>query len=81
MDYPGTAVEFAKRHTNLSGIEGRWGSAHIGPGIRFACKSNAIDNPDNKGFWTEFAWGRSRKLAVIFISRKPCDLVPSPDGV
>jgi len=29
-----------------------WGAAHTGPGIRIICKSDAVDDPDYKGFWT-----------------------------
>ena len=37
------------------------GAAHTGPGIRFTCVSDAIDDPDHKGFWTTLAlWNRWR---------------------
>ena len=29
-----------------------WGAAHKGPGIRFVCNSDAVEDPDNRGFWT-----------------------------
>ena len=29
-----------------------WGAPHTGPGIRVLCKSEVINDPDFKGFWT-----------------------------
>ena len=38
-----------------------WGTAHTGPGIRFICDSDAVDDPDHKGFWATLAlWNRWR---------------------
>ena len=38
-----------------------WGVAHTGPGIRFICESNAVDDPDHRGFWTTLPlWNRGR---------------------
>ena len=38
-----------------------WGGECTGPGIRFICESDAIDDPDHKGFWTTLAlWNRWR---------------------
>ena len=46
----------ASRSTTRAG-----GVAHTGPGIRFVCESDAIDDPDCKGFWTMVAlWNRWR---------------------
>ena len=59
-DYEGEAVEYRERqrferHTKA------WGAPHTGPGIRFVCKSDAIDDPDTKGFWTTLSlWNRWR---------------------
>jgi hypothetical protein len=50
-EYPGEAVEFKERH-NFPRHAKAWGGAHTGPGIRIICKSDAIDDPDYKGFWT-----------------------------
>ena len=32
-----------------------WGAAHTGPGVRFICTSDAVDDADHKGFWTTLA--------------------------
>ena len=62
--YDGTAMEFAERHTSSYKFERHqkaWGAAHSGPGIRFVCESDTVDDPDHKGFWTTFAlWNRWR---------------------
>ena len=60
LDYEGTAVEHGQRHT--FGLHRKaWGAAHTGEGIRFVCKSDAIDDPDNKGHWTTLElWNRWR---------------------
>ena len=58
--FDGTAVEFAERHKFAQHLKA-WGSAHTGPGIRFLYESDAIDDPDNKGFWTTVSlWDRWR---------------------
>jgi len=58
--YTGTAVEFTERHT-FTRHGKAWGAAHTGPGIRFICDSDAIDDPDHKGFWTPlWLWNRLR---------------------
>ena len=58
--YTGTAVEFTERHTFVRHGKA-WGAAHTGPGIRFICDSDAIDDPDHKGFWTPlWLWNRLR---------------------
>ena len=60
VNYEGTAVEFKERHT-FARHSKAWGAAQTGPGIRFTCVSDAIDDPDNKGFWTTLAlWNRWR---------------------
>ena len=41
----------AERHKFTQHLKA-WGAALTGPGIRFICKSDAIDDPDTKGFWT-----------------------------
>ena len=42
LDYEGTAVEHGQRHA--FGLHRKaWGAAHTGEGIRFVCKSDAID--------------------------------------
>ena len=48
--YWGTAVEFRERQKFPRHAKA-WGGEHTGPGIRFICESDAIDDPDNKGFW------------------------------
>lgn len=52
--YQGEPVEFKERH-KFSSHAKAWGAAHAGPGIRIICKSDAIDDPDYKGFWTTLA--------------------------
>ena len=58
--YPGTAIESQERHSFGRHVKA-WGAAHSGPGIRFICDSDALDDPDNKGYWTTLAlWNRWR---------------------
>jgi hypothetical protein len=58
--YSGTAVEFAERHKFERHLKA-WGNAGTFPGIRFICESDAIDDPDNKGYWTTLSqWNRWR---------------------
>jgi hypothetical protein len=60
QSYSGTAVEYAERHKFDRHLKA-WGQAHTGPGIRFICDSDAIDDPDHKGFWTTLGlWNRWR---------------------
>ena len=60
LDFWGEAVEFKERHTFPRHAKA-WGAAHTGPGIRFICTSDAIDDPDTKGFWTTIGlWNRWR---------------------
>jgi hypothetical protein len=49
--YRGEPVEYAERHNFAQHSKG-WGAAHCGPGVRVICRSDAIDDPDFKGFWT-----------------------------
>ena len=49
VDYWAQAVEFQERHS--FGQHRSWGARQTGPGIRFITESDAIDDPDNKGFW------------------------------
>ena len=58
--YDGEAVEFRERYSFSKHAKG-WGAAHNGPGIRVICMSDAIDDPDNNGFWTTLALFRRRK--------------------
>ena len=51
ISYKGTAVEFKERHKFQRHLKA-WGAEHTGPGMRFICESDAIDDPDHKGFWT-----------------------------
>jgi hypothetical protein len=54
VEYEGEAVEFQERH-QFPKHQKAWGAAHTGPGTRFICVSDAIDDPDHKGFWTTLA--------------------------
>jgi hypothetical protein len=59
--YSGTAVEYAERHKFERHYKA-WGNAGIFPGIRFICDSDAIDDPDNKGYWTTLSlWKRQHR--------------------
>ena len=58
--YKGTAVESAEKHKFPRHLKA-WGAEHSGPGIRFVCDSDALDDPDHKGFWTTLSlWNRWR---------------------
>ena len=58
--YWATALEYRERYQFERHTKG-WGAAHTGPGIRFICDSDAIDDPDDKGFWTTVGlWNRWR---------------------
>ena len=60
QDYWGEAVEYKERH-NFPRHAKAWGAAIVGPGIRFICTSDAVDDPDTKGFWTTLLlWNRWR---------------------
>ena len=50
-DYWSVAVEYRERHA-FERHSRAWGAAHTGPGIRFVAEGDAIEDPDNKGFWT-----------------------------
>ena len=58
--YEGQAAEFIEMRKFEQHKKG-WGAAHKGPGIRFVCISDAVDDPDHKGFWTTLSlWNRWR---------------------
>ena len=62
QDYWGTAIEYKEWHT-FAVHRRAWGAAHSGPGIRFLCESDAIDDPDHRGFWTMLLlWSRWRHV-------------------
>ena len=44
LSYSGEAVEYKERHQFQRHAKA-WGVAHTGPGIRFICASDAIDDP------------------------------------
>ena len=78
-DYQGTAAEYQERH-DFERHQKAWGAAHKGPGIRFICRSDAVDDPDTKGFWTTLGlWNRwrhdtykdNRAAEVEFLDKKP----------
>ena len=55
-----TAVEYRERHNFPRHIRA-WGAAGRFPGIRFTCQSDAVEDPDSKGFWTTLAlWNKWR---------------------
>lgn len=58
--YEGVACEFTERH-RFPAHARAWGAAHVGPGIRFVCESDAIDDANHNGFWTTLSlWNRWR---------------------
>ena len=59
-DYWVVATEYTEWH-HFERHAKAWGAAHTGPGIRFICDSDAVDDPDHKGFWaTVGLWNRWR---------------------
>ena len=57
--YDGVATEYRERYQFER--HKAWGAAHKGPGIRFVCKADALDDPDHKGFWVPLGlWNRWR---------------------
>ena len=58
--YEGTAMQYEARHKFPRHLKA-WGQPHTGPGIRFTCMSDALDDPDNRGYWTTLAlWNKWR---------------------
>ena len=58
-NFTGSAIEFRDRHDFER--HRAWGVAHTGAGIHFVCESDALDDPDHKGFWTTLGlWNRWR---------------------
>ena len=53
-DYWGMAVESKERH-DFERHNKAWGAAHKGPGIRFVCESDAVDDPDQGIFFTQIS--------------------------
>ena len=49
--YSVEAIEYKERHS-FGRHAKAWGAPHVGPGIRFLSRSDAIDDPDHRGFWT-----------------------------
>ena len=47
--YKGTAVESKDKHKFPHHLKA-WGAEHTGPGIRFLCEFDALDDPDHRGF-------------------------------
>ena len=83
--YDGTAVESAERH-QFAVHHKAWGGAHRGPGIRFICDSDAVDDPDHKGFWTTLSlWNRwrhetykdDRQAELQYLDELPLAVVPA----
>ena len=84
----GTVCEYAERH-KFELHRKAWGQAHTGPGIRFICVSDAIDDPDHKGFWTTLAlWNRwrhetykdDRVSELQYLDELPTDSAPPVDA-
>ena len=79
LHYWGEAVEFAERH-KFERHAKAWGAAHHGPGIRFICDSDAVDDPDHRGFWTTLTlfnkWRHEtykdkRELELQYLDERP----------
>ena len=51
VDYWVTAMEYRERYP-FERHNKAWGPAHTGSGVRFLSDTDAIDDPDHKGFWT-----------------------------
>ena len=70
VDYEGTAVEYVQRHTFGRHLKA-WGAAQTGPGIRFVCTADAIDDPDNIGHWTTLGlWCKWRRQPGGLVARR-----------
>ena len=70
--YLGTAVEYKDRHNFPRHLKA-WGAPHTGPGIRFLCNSDAIDDPDNRGHWFLLTPVPARTLKQVFACNStPC---------
>ena len=53
-------MEFRERHVFQSHAKA-WGQAHTGPRIQFVSEDDAIEEPDNRGFWTTLSlWNKWR---------------------
>ena len=76
--YWGTAVEFRDRQKFPRHAKA-WGAEHNGPGIRFICDSDAIDDPDNKGFWTTLALFRRLRRSLVWRGKLVCRRARRPD--
>ena len=86
--YDGTAAEFAERHKFKIHLKA-WGGAHTGPGVRFVCDSDALDDPDHRGFWTTLAlWNRwrhdtykdNRQDELQYLDELPAEPAGVPDA-
>ena len=63
--YSGEAAEYRERHDFPRHLQA-WGEKHTGPGIRFLCPSDVIDDPDHKGFWTTLGlWNKWRHSTYV----------------
>ena len=60
-------------------MQRRGGGEHTGPGIRFICDSDAIDDPDNKGFWTTLALFRRLRRSLVWRGKLVCRRARRPD--
>ena len=76
--YWGTAVEFRERQKFPRHAKA-WGGEHTRPGIRFICDSDAIDDPDNKGFWTTLALFRRLRRSLVWRGKLVCRRARRPD--
>ena len=57
--YWATVVEFKERQPFPQ--HKAWGAKHTGPGIRYVCDLDAVDDPDHRGFWVPLhLWNRWR---------------------
>ena len=59
-DYLVGAVEYRERYA-FERHPKAWGGAHTGPGIQFTAEGDAVEDANNKGFWTTLSlWNRWR---------------------
>ena len=58
------ATEYRERYAFEKHVKA-WGAAHKGPGVRFVAEGDALDDPDNKGFWRDASHWAGFRFAVV----------------
>ena len=84
--YPGVAAEYSDRHDFPR--HRTWGAGGRLQGIRFICESDAVDDPDTKGFWAPLTlWNRwrhdtykhNREAELIYLDELPAAASPGAE--